>query len=241
MLTKTRAIILHVTPYNDTYSMVHVYTEVYGRATYLVAARRKHKSRVSNAHFMPLSIVEMEVEHKKNRDIQRLKEVRILYPLVNIPSHPVKNTIALFLAETLYRIIHSSEPDAKLFDYLYHSIRHLEILEHGIANFHLVFLIYLTRHLGIFPNAELQTPDSLFDLLNGVFTTQQPAHPHFLNKEESLVFARLLRMNYENMALYTFSRKERNLIVQQIFVYYRLHSVEFPEIKSLAVMQALYD
>ena len=241
MYSTTRGIILHVTPYNDTYSMVHVYTEVYGRATYLVASQRKRKSRISNAHFIPLSVVEMEVEHKKTRDIQRLKEVRIFYPLINIPSHPVKNTIALFLSEVLYRIIHTAAPDPQLFNYLYHSIRHLEILEQGIANFHLVFLIYLTRHLGIFPNAELQTTGSYFDLLNGVFTTQQPDHPHFLNKEESVIFARLLRMNYENMALYSFSRKERNLIVQQIFAYYRLHSVDFPEIKSLAVMQSLYD
>jgi DNA repair protein RecO (recombination protein O) len=232
---------LYTNPYSDKYAIIHIYTELYGRATYLVANQRKRRTRMSNAHFMPLSVVEMEVEHKKTREIQRLKEVRIFYPLMNIPSHPIKNTLALFLSEVLYRIIHSAEPDSKLFDYLYHSIRHLDILEQGIANFHLVFLIHLTRYLGIFPNAELQTSGSFFDLMNGVFTTQQPVHSHFLNQEESVVFARLLRMNYENMALYSFSRKERNVIVQQIFTYYRLHSVDFPEIKSFAIMQSLYD
>ena len=241
MYSTTRGIVLHANPYNDNYAIVHVYTELYGRASYLVARHRKRKTNVSNAHFIPLSLLEMEIAYQPTREIQRIREVRICYPLTGIPAHPVKNTIALFLAEVLYRILKTTEADTKLFDYLYHSIRHLEILEQGIPNFHLVFLIRLTRYLGIFPNAELNMPGTFFDLLNGIFTVQIPNHPHFLDKEESIIFARLLRMSYENMALYSFSRKERTRIVQHILQYYRLHSIDFPEIKSLSVMQSLYD
>ena len=241
MYCTTRGIIIHSTLYNDNYSIVHVYTELYGRMSYLVARQRKQKTRVSNAHFMPLSIVEMEVEHQKKRDIQRIKEARIYYPLVHIPAHPVKNAIALFLAEVLYRIIQTSESDPKLFDYLCNSIRYLEMLEQGIANFHLVFLMHLTRYFGIFPNADSYTPGGYVDLLNGIFTDHIPTHPHYLNKEESVIFSRMLRMNYENMALYAFSRKERTMIIQHILDYYRLHSIDFPEIKSLSVMQSLFD
>jgi DNA repair protein RecO (recombination protein O) len=190
---------------------------------------------------MPLSIVEMEVEHLKTREIQRIKEVRTFYSIVSIPSHPVKNAVALFLSEILYRIIQTSESDPKLFEYLCNSIRYLEILDQGIANFHLVFLMYLARYLGIFPNAESYEPGLYLDLLNGVFVTQIPTHPHYLSKEESIVFSRLLRMNYENMALYAFSRKERTMIVHHILEYYHLHSIDFPEIKSLSVMQSLFD
>ena len=240
MLCTTRGIILHVTPYNDTSSIVHVYTELFGRTSYLVARQRKRKTMVSYALFMPLSVIEMEVEHLKTRDIQRIKETRICYPLTSIPSHPVKNTIALFLAEALYRIVCAKEADPKLFDYLYNSIRYFEILEQGIANFHLVFLIHLARYLGIFPNVESYTPGVFFDLLNGIFTPQPPGHPHFLSREESIVFSRLLRLNYENMAAYAFSRKERLTIIHHILAYYRLHFIDFPEIKSLTVMQSLF-
>ena len=242
MYCTTRGIIIHSTLYNDNYSIVHVYTELYGRASYLVGRQRKQKARVSNAHFMPLTIVEMEVAHLKTREIQRIKEVRIDCPVVNIPSHPVKNAIALFLAEILYRIVQNTESDPKLFEYLCNSIRYLEILEQGIANFHLVFLMHLARYLGIFPNAESHTSEEVYlDLLNGVFTTHIPTHPHYLSREESVVFSRLLRMNYENMVLYAFSRKERTMVVQHILDYYRLHSIDFPEIKSLSVMQSLFD
>ena len=223
------------------YSIAHAYTELYGRVSYLVARQRKQKTKMSNAHFMPLTIVEMEVEHQKTREIQRIKEVRIYYPLVSIPSHPVKNAIALFVAEILYRIVQTTESDPKLFDYLCNSIRYLEILEQGIANFHLVFLMHLARYLGIFPNAESYMPGVYLDLLNGIFTTHIPPHTHYLNKDESIIFYRLLRMNYENMALYAFSRKERTMIIQHILEYYRLHSIDFQEIKSLSVMQSLFD
>ena len=241
MYSTTRGIIIHSTPYNDKSVIVHAYTELYGRVPYFVARQRKRKSRISNAHFMPLSIVEMEVEHQRTREIQRIKELRTCYPLVSLPVHPVKNAIALFLAEILYRIVQTTEPDPKLFEYLCHSIRYLDILEQGIANFHLVFLMHLARYLGIFPNAESYTPGVYLDLLNGIFTDQIPTHPHYLNKDESIVFSRMLRMNYENMALYAFSRKERTMIVHHILDYYRLHSIDFPEIKSLSVMQSLFD
>ena len=241
MLSTTRGIILHATPYNDNYAIVHVYTESFGRTSYLVARHRRRKTKVSFALFMPLSVVEMEVEHLKTREIQRIKEARICYPLTSIPAHPVKNTIALFLAEALYRIIHAREADPKLFDYLCNSIRYLEILEQGIANFHLVFLIHLTRYLGIFPNAESYTSGVFFDLLNGVFTLQPPDHPHYLDREESVIFSRLLRLNYENMAIHSFSRKERTTIINHTLDYYRLHYTDFGEIKSLAVIQSLFN
>ena len=240
MLCTTRGIILHVIPYNDTSSIVHVYTESFGRSSYLVARQRKRKTMVSYALFMPLSVLEMEVEHLKTRDIQRVKETKICYPLTSIPAHPVKNAVALFLAEVLYRLIRTKEADPKLFDYLSNSIRHLEILDQGIANFHLVFLIHLSRYMGIFPNAESYAPGVVFDLLNGVFTPHIPGHPHYLNKEESAVFFRLLRLNYENIAIHAFSRKERTTIINHILDYYRLHVTDFPEIKSLAVMQSLF-
>ena len=241
MYSTTRGIVLHITPYNDNYSIAHIYTELYGRTSYLIARQRKRKTRVANALFMPLSVLEMEVEHLKTRDIQRVKEVKICYPLSSIPAHPVKNAIALFLAEVLFRLIHTKEADPKLFDYLSNSIRYLEILEQGIANFHLVFLIYLSRYMGIFPNVESYTSGVFFDLLNGIFTPQTPDHSHYLNKEESAIFFRLLRLNYENIAIHSFSRKERTTIIQHILEYYRLHVTDFPELKSLAVMQSLFN
>ena len=69
----------------------------------------------------------------------------------------------------------------------------------------------------------------------------KPMHRHYLNKVESAFFSRLLRISFENMSLYGFSRQERARIIHRILEYYRLHLPDFPEIKSLSVMQSLFD
>jgi len=241
MLYTTRAIILHTLPYNDKYIIVHAYTEGFGRVAYLVARNRGRKSKVSHAFFMPLSVLEMEVDHQHKRDLQRIKEIRVCYQQHAVASHPVKNVIALFIAEVLYRSVKIKESDIQLFNFLYDSIHWLGLSVQGIANFHLVFLIHLVRYLGVYPNAEDYKPGCFFDLLNGVFTAEHPEHMHYLNENESIIFSRLLRMNYENMSVYSFSRQERLNIVMRILEYYRLHLADFQEIKSLSVMQSLFN
>ena len=241
MLSKTRGIVLHSIPYNDKYSIIYMYTEAFGRASYLVARNRGKKSTVSKALFMPLSVLEMEVEHLNKRDLHRIKETKICYPLTALFCNPVKNVLALFLSEVLFRVVKDTEPDARLFGFLYESIQMLEYSEEGVANFHLVFLLRLLYYLGIYPNADSHNQGYYFDMLNGVFIDSIPMHRYYLNREESLVFARLLKISFENMSLFTFSRKDRVRIIERILEYYRVHVPEFPEIKSFSVLQSLFD
>lgn len=232
---------MHTMPYNDRYSIVYMYTERFGRVTYLIARSRGKRSALSPALFMPLSVLDMEVDHKNNREFHRIREAKACFPVAELSCHPVKNVIALFLAEVLYRVVKESEPDAALFDFLYQSVYLLELTDKGIANFHLVFLLRLLHHLGIFPNTDTYAEGSYFDLSNAVFTRSVPMHKYFLSADESRIFAGLLRISFENMHAYRFSRTERVTIVEQILQYYRLHLPEFPEIRSVAVMQSLFD
>lgn len=232
---------MHSIPYNDKYSIVYMYTEAFGRASYLVARSRGKKTAVSKALFLPLSVLEMEVEHLNKRELHRIKEAKPYVALSKVFCDPVKNVLALFLAEVLFRVVKETEPDERLFDYLYRSICLLEEVEKGVANYHLVFLLGLLHYMGIFPNVEAHRAGYYFDMLDGEFIDHIPMHRHYLSREESAFFARLLRISYENMSLYGFSRQERVDIIQRILEYYRLHLPEFAEIKSLAVMQSLFD
>lgn len=241
MFCKTRGIVLHSIPYNDKYAIIYMYTEAFGRVSYLVSRSRGKKTTVSKALFMPLSVMEMEVEHLNKRDLHRIRETKLCYPLTELFCDPVKNVLALFLAEVLFRVVKDTEPDPRLFNYLYESIRLLEYTEKGVANFHLVFLLHLLHYLGIYPNAESYVPGSYFDMQNGVFVDRIPAHRHYLDREESFFFARLLKISFENMSLYSFSRQDRVKVINRIVEYYHLHLPEFPEIKSLSVMQSLFD
>jgi DNA repair protein RecO (recombination protein O) len=240
MLHKTKGIVLHTLPYNDKYMIANIYTEDFGRASYLTSGTHGKRAKVPRALLFPFSILDMEVEHLNNRDIHRIREAKSGYFFTHLYRHPVKNAIALFLAEILYRVIQERESNRPLFDYLCRSIKWLEMADDGVANFHLTFLLQLSAYLGIRPNGNAGKSDCFFDLLNGVFTDCIPAHNHYLGLEDSIVFRRLLRINYENMAVYSFTGQERTNIIRHIIQYYRLHLFDFPEIKSLAVMQSLF-
>lgn len=241
MLVKTRGIVLHSIPYNDKYAIVSVYTEAFGRSAYLVSRSRGKRSAVSKSLFMPLSVLDMEVEHLNKRDLYRVRETKLCFPQSELFCNPLKNVLAIFLSEVLYRVVKETEPDERLFEYLYQSVYLLECTDKGIANFHLVFLLGLLRYMGIFPNVASHKEEAYFDMLNGEFSSRIPTHPHYLNRAESAVFARLLRISFENMSLYSFSRQDRVSIIYRILEYYRLHLPEFPEIKSLSVLQTLFD
>ena len=240
MLYKTRAIILYNVNYNDTYTIVHVLTEAFGPVSYLTAKAKGKTTRVPKSLFHPMSIVELEVDHQNLREIQRLKEARAHIPLLSILNNPVKGTIGIFLAELIGKVTTDAQPDQRLFDFVLESIRILEMVERDYANFHLVFMIGLSRFLGFYPDSSGYRPGMYFDLRNGIFVNHKPAHVHFLNPDESEVFFNLLRMNYENMALFSFSRYERKDIIYRILEYYRIHLNRLPEIKSLEILHEVF-
>ena len=98
----------------------------------------------------------------------------------------------------------------------------------------------LSRFLGLYPNVEDYAPSDYFDLLNACFVPSQPYHGMFVRPEEASHIRNLMRMNYETMHLFAMNRMERNRCLDIINEYYRLHLPDFPELKSLPVLQELF-
>lgn len=239
MLTKTEGIVLGTFSYSDTYSIVRVYTRDFGTVAYLLPKQRSRRSKVRPSLFFPLSLLRLEVEHLPLRDIQRMKEVERLIPLYSLCTDMIKASIAFFLAEFLLSVLRESDRNEATYAYIRHSIELLEATERGVANFHLAFMMGLTKYLGIQPNVEGSEGPTFFDLLSGEFVQQSPLHPHYLKPREGRYLRQLERMTYRNMHLFRLSRANRNLIVDYLLKYYRLHLYDFPRLKSLEVLRAL--
>lgn len=241
MQQKTRGIVLHTLKYNDTSIIVEMYSECLGRSSYLVKVPRSNKSAVKSVLFQPLAILELEIESKSTSTLYRVKDAKAYYLFSTLPYDPYKSAIALFLAEFLYRAIREEAENRPLFTYLLHSIQWLDQQEFNYANFHLVFLMRLSRFLGLYPNLEDYKSGDYFDLLNASFSTQKPLHNSYININESARLVQLMRMNYETMHLFAMSRAERNRCLVIINDYYRLHLPDFPILKSLEVLKELFD
>ena len=242
MMQKMTGIVLHVLKYNDTSNIVDIYTEQVGRASFLVKIPRSRKSNVRNVLFQPLAFVEIEADVRPVSSLHRIQEVKSLFPFRSLPYHPYKSSIGMFLAEFLYRALREEGENAALFAYLRHSILWLDECEgKSFANFHLVFLMRLSRFLGLYPNVDDYTDGCYFDMLNACFTPSFPMSGSFLKPDEAGRIRLLLRMNYETMHLFGMSRVERNRCLTVINDYYRLHIPDFPVLKSIDVLKELFD
>jgi len=241
MLSKTLGIVLNTTKFGDKRLFIHILTEAFGTVTYGVTQNQGKKSGKKAALFQPFSILNLDVEHKNNKDIHIIRDVKIHVPLTNLMFDPVKIPISLFLAEFLHRSVKESDSNRSLFEFVMQSIQVLDLSNKGIANFHLVFLFKLTRFLGFYPNTEAYREGMYFDLINGIFVSELPHHNHYLLPIDARVFSLLMRMNYENMHLFSFSRQERVDIIEKIIEYYKLHLSTFSYPRSLEILQSLFD
>lgn len=240
MQVKTSGIVLHSIKYSDSATIIAVYTRQFGRVSYMVHGTNKKKSSCRAALLQPLSLVEMDVFHTPGKDIQRVKEMRMEYQFSSIPFDPVKNSLALFLSEILFKTLRQTEPDDNLFLFLENSIQQLDCCETGLPNLHLVFLMKLSRYLGFDPNRE-DGNVKYFDLMNGIFQNEKPLHVHFLLPDMAADFASILEADYSDMQKLVFSRERRANLLKSIVEYYQLHIVEFHSLHSLAILHSLFD
>ena len=240
MLTKTQAIVLHAIKYGETRLIVDMFTKVFGRQAFIVSIPKTPKGKVKKQFFQPLTILEIETDIRPRQQLQKLHDVRLAAPFASIPFEPDKLAISLFVAEFLYYALRSEQRNELLYEYLENSIVWLDGQQSSFANFHLVFLLRLTRFLGFYPNLDDYKDGDYFDLRESVFMPMPPVHRDFLHPEEAQKVQLMMRMYFPTMHLFRMSHQERNRLLEVSLKYYRLHLPDFPEMKSIEVLQALY-
>jgi DNA repair protein RecO (recombination protein O) len=240
MIQKTRGIVLHTTKYNDTSLIVDIYTEECGRVPFLVSIPKTKRARVKIQLFQALTLVEIDFDQRANANLQRIKDVRCFFPFSSLPYEPVKTAIALFLSEFLSRALHSEIVNAPLFAYLVNSIEWFDTCTEHYTNFHLVFLMRLTRFLGFYPNAEDYRKGDYFDLINSCFTSVKPLHGAAVEPEDAEKIGMLLRLNYDTMRHLIINGAQRMRCLEVINDYYRLHIPDFPTLKSISILHDLF-
>ena len=240
MLTKTQAIVLHTIKYGETRIIVDMFTRTHGRLSFIVNIPKSIKAKTKKQFFQPLNILEIEVDVRQKVQLQKLSDVRLAMPFSSIPFNPHKLSISLFIAEFLYYALRSEQQNALLYDYVESSILWLDSQDDRYANFHLVFLMRLSRFLGFYPNLEHYQTGDYFDLRESMFLPTPPLHRDFPYPQEAEMVQLMMRMDYPTMHLFKMTHQERNRLLEVTITYYRLYLTDFPELKSIAVLQELY-
>lgn len=241
MMQKTRAVVLHQLKYSETSIIVTMYTEAFGRQSYIINGIRSTKSKQKAGLLQPLFLLEIEAYYKEGRELQRIKEFRIAHIYNKIPFDVMKSSIVFFLAEIMKKTIRNEEPDKPMFSFLWNSLIELDSLENGVANFHLWFLLQLLGYLGIKPNNNHSEANQWFDLKNGQFLVSKPLYPGSPNTGDSKRIAEILKIESPTqLGTLALNRQNRLALLDIIIEYYSVHFDKIGKIKSLEVLNELF-
>lgn len=241
MMKRLRGVVLRVVKYKDSDVIVDMYTDLLGRASFAVRMPKRKTAGSGAAVWRPLSIVEFECDVREQVRLLKPRDVRVLYNYMDMPYDPVKSTVAMFLSEFLCAVLRDEGGSAPLFLFLTSSFEWFDRCSSSFADFHIVFLVRLSRFLGIYPNMEGYSSGACFDLVSGCVCSVRPSHPHFLGPDDTDSMRLLLSVDYSSVSHLQFSRILRRKTLGFICDYYSLHVPGFPELKSLSVLEAVFD
>ena len=236
MLVKTKAIVLSALKYQEKSLIVKCFTQSDGLKSYFVpSAFSGKKSNQKIAYFQPLTILEIEANHKNKGTLEYFKEIRLAVPYHSINTDIFKSTIVIFLSEMLHHSIREEEKNDTLFSFLETALLWLDTHEE-MANFHLILLLEITKYLGFYPDvSEIDLP--YFELTEGVFT---PYHGiSCLSEYETFLFRKLIGLKFDSDQK-IFAGTERQILLKILLDYYSAHLDGFKKPKSLEVLKEVF-
>lgn len=238
MLIKTKGIVFRKLKYSETSIIADIYTESHGLASYIISGVRSAKAKTNASLLELMSIVEMVAYHSDTRKLHRIREIRPAYIYQSIPLDVRKNAILLFMSELCAKTIREAEQNTELFACIETHLRNLDLAKHDTADRHLYFMIALADLLGFGLAANFSEENRGFDLLNGQFVGAPTPHPYYLAEGVRLFhlirFVRLAEHHGERLGL---SRADRNALVDDLLLYFKLHIENMPAMLSHKVLR----
>ncbi len=236
---KTRGIVLTHVKYGESSIIVRILTEELGLQSYIVNGVRSSKRKDLLPLLFPLSILEIEASNRPRTSLQRLKEIHVGVPFTSIPYNQNRRAVAFFMAEVLTHSLREDGPDQGLFQFIESSIVTLDSGIDGESNFHLLFMLELSRYLGFMPDFSCSALP-YFDLVEGVFTDRMPVHGFVIDDQDKRLWMALGSATLQTLPSIAANRSERQRLVEILCDYFTCHLPSFRELRSQGVLQQLF-
>lgn len=210
-----RIIVLNTTRVKENSIVLHTISRTYGRRSFLVRVGKN----AGMSYFLPLNLLEVSVTENPKSDLWYARVVSAEAPLNSIRDNIYKNTISLFMAEVLFRIVKQGNAEDGLYDWCRRQILTLDALETDFSNFHIRFLLELAVALGFRPQVN--------DILP------------FTGEYQSVIESFMASSLAESM-LIPLSGQVRNDLASSLIRYLEFHTESTINIRSLAVLRELF-
>lgn len=241
MLIETDAVVISTLKFGDSSLIVRCYCEELGlRSFILKGILSSKKGALKKSLFQPLSIINLitQVKNQNREGLHFIKEARIRFPLIEIPSDIKKNAVALFLCEVMTRVIsEEGAPNSILYNFIQKNVIRLE--KKGFSPlFHLKFMIDLSHHFGFYPNQSDLKKD-FFDLESGCFCSSSSSR-YVIGGDLVVGVKQLLGTNFETLNELIIPNSLRTKLLSVLIDYFNLHLQGFGKIKSVDILHEIF-
>ncbi|EKF55157.1 DNA repair protein RecO [Galbibacter marinus] len=237
MIITTKAIVLSAIKYGDSSLIVRLFTESDGMKSYMVrGVLSSRKGKFKKGYFQPLTILEVVANHRNKGTLEGLRDVKLYSAYRSLQTDVIKSSLGMFLSEMLVVSLQEEEKNQPLFDFISKGFIWLDTNE-KIANFHIVFLLELTKYLGFYPDTSgINYP--YFDLKEGDFTPT--LRSEVVDGAILEDFKKFLDTDFQSASEIKLNRQSRGLLLDQIIRYYQYHLVAFKKPKSLEILPEIF-
>lgn len=238
MIVNTNAIVISALKYGEADLIVKCFTQTSGLKSYLLRGILKSKKgKFKASMFQPLTQLELVAKHKDKGSLEYIQDAKIISHYQSLHTNVVKSSMVLFLSEILRNSIQEEEQNEDLYHFLENTFNWMDVHD-NIANFHLLFLLKLTRFLGFYPDASA-TEGNYFNLLDGVFQDIK-TNEYCIEGGNFELLKQLLGTNFDELTAIKLNQSARSNFLTMLLGYYRLHIESFKKPKSLTVLNEIF-
>ena len=141
------------------------------------------------------------------------------------------------MLEILNKVISGEEPQEELYDFVESEFAQLDSQSQTDNNFHLYFLLHLSRYLGFTPAGEYSEEYPLFDLQEGCFIKDQLPQQHQISSPYSRYISELLEEN----SVVPMNNRERMEVLEVLLKYFSYHLTGFANIQSHKILHEVLE
>ena len=205
MKEQLEGLFLSAHSYTDTAVIVQLFTDKYGRRSFIFKGAKKKNSPYL---FQPLHFIEFSSSFKHEKSINNASNQQLSFPCHQITSDIRKTSIAFFLTEILNALLKEGDYSKELYHFIKNSFLLFEIHPFN-PDFHLVFLIQLLSFLGVEPENNFSEKNIYFNIKLAKFVGLKENYT--IDQSVSFDFSILLGTTIDKYETLRLNKEKRNV------------------------------
>ena len=219
MLHNTRGVVFRFTRYGESSIIVNIFTAQFGLQGYIVKGVRSRSARGKIALYQPLTLLDLVVYHRENANLMHIREAKCIHLYNTVYRDVHKTSIAMFINEVLNKAVKEQSHAEELCEFLISSLVELDQSDRT-ENFHLFFLLQLSKWLGF-------QPQSVDELADG----------RQLDAETESAARDLLKS--QDFSMLNLGNSQRRALLDVLLFFYARHIDGFGHLKSVSVLREI--